>query len=90
MNRLSGLMFRGNAFNMNRISKKVTLLFLFLDPVGQDTFDFPPRSDSVELTARAVSGVYHTQINNQLIRSRVYSCSGLVIETSVFQIGHGG
>jgi len=24
------------------------------DPCGQDTFDFPPRSDSVELTARAV------------------------------------
>ena len=31
------------------------LSLLSVDPVGQDTFDFPPKSDSVELTARAVS-----------------------------------
>ena len=29
--------------------------FIFLDMDGQDTFDFPPKTDSVELTARAVS-----------------------------------
>ena len=42
------------------VSHKETLLFSFQDPGGQDTFDFPPRSDSVELTARAVSGVYYS------------------------------
>ena len=78
-------MFRGNVIKIitTRISNKVTLLFSFLGPVGQDTFDFPPRSDSVELTARAVSGVYRTQVNNYPIKSRAYSCFGLVIETSV-------
>ena len=29
----------------------------FLDPGGQDMFDFPPKSDSVELTAKAVSNI---------------------------------
>ena len=29
--------------------------FIFVDMDGQDTFDFPPKTDSVELTARAVS-----------------------------------
>lgn len=49
---------RDDKFNMKTIPNKVVISFSFLDPGGQDTFDFAPRSDSVELTARAVSGVY--------------------------------
>ena len=34
----------------------------FLDPTGQDTLDFPPKSDSVELTARAVSQRFYCKL----------------------------
>lgn len=57
-NRSKSGLFRDDKFNMKTIPNKVIISFSLLDPGGQDTFDFAPRSDSVELTARAVSGVY--------------------------------